>query len=301
VPNFLATQLSAKALCVEGRYFESLGKHREALENYLTVLAMGRDYMSPGNTFISHLIGLAVTSVGTSQIRAEVATGKLSAPDLERCRARLDAIDKTYPPTLETFRSEELCRRWDIERIRKDGNAESLITELKLAPEQAAEFRQAAKDIDRVEADHERIWDFILQNAETPWWKQGQEETRKELEGLVKASHPLVANSILNFQEAGARWCTTRAGLRLARVATALEIYKAANGKYPASLDALTPAQVGTEPPIDPFSGKPLRYRLDGDRYALWSIGPDSADNAGETIYDPTNGTMSQGDIILRR
>jgi hypothetical protein len=307
VPNFLATQLSAKALCVEGRYFESLAKHHEALENYLTAITMGRDYMSPGNTLISHLIGIAATSIATQQIRALVTTGKLSPADLERCRTRLDAIDKTYPPIAEAFRSEELCRGWDIKRIRKDGNAESLITEFKLPPEQAAELRQVAKDIDRFEADHKRIWDFILWCAETPWWKLNWEESRKELERLVNASHPLVVpansmgSSIWNIQEPNARWCTAKAGLRLARVASGLEMYKLVHGRYPDSLDALTPTQIGNEPPVDPFTGKSLRYRLDGDRYAMWSLGPDSADNAAETIYDPTNGTVSQGDIILRR
>jgi uncharacterized protein (UPF0335 family) len=301
VPNFLAAQTSAKALCVEGRYLESLGKQREALENYLTVTAMGRDYMSPGNSLISPLVGVAVISVGTGQIRALVTTGKLRPADLERCRTRLEAIDKDYPSFADAFRVESLHIRWWIDRIRKDGNAEGLIAESRMPPEMATELRQAVKDIDRIEVDHKKIWDHIVRNAETPWWQRNRAEYEKELERIRAESHPFLQSAIPNFLEADTRRCSALAGLRLARVATGLEIYKAANGKYPASLAALTPAQIGNEPPVDPFSGKSFHYRLDGDRYALWSIGPDSADNAAETIYDPTNGTMSQGDIILRR
>ena len=300
VPNFLAAQLGAKALCLEGRYLESLGKHREALEDYLTALTMGRDYMSPGNSLISPLVGVAVISVGTGQIRALVTAGKLAPADLERCRTRLEAIDKDYPSFADAFRVESLHIRWWIDRIRKDGNAEGLIAESKMPPETATELRQAVKDIDRIEADHKKLWDTIVRNEETPWWKQNREEYNKELERIHAASHPLVAKTVPNFLEAGTRGWTARAGLRLARVATGLEIYKLQNGRYPDSLDALTPAQIGAEPPVDPFAGKSFRYRLDGDRYAMWSLGPDSADNAAETIYDPTNGTMSQGDIILK-
>jgi len=46
----------------------------------------------------------------------------------------------------------------------------------------------------------------------------------------------------------------------------------------------------------DPFSGKPFLFSNEGVPY---SIGPDFQDNRGLIIYDPTNGMVSKGDILL--
>ncbi len=53
------------------------------------------------------------------------------------------------------------------------------------------------------------------------------------------------------------------------------------------------------KPPADPFSGKSLRYRPDKDRYVIWSVGPDGGDDMGKIAYDPTNGTLSSGDLVF--
>lgn len=40
--------------------------------------------------------------------------------------------------------------------------------------------------------------------------------------------------------------------------------------------------------PQDPFAeDAPLRYRIEGDRYVLYSIGPDGMDDGGTAIFDP--------------
>jgi hypothetical protein len=47
---------------------------------------------------------------------------------------------------------------------------------------------------------------------------------------------------------------------------------------------------------IDPFTGDALRTDSAGDPY---SVGPDCTDDSGCVTYDPTNGTLSRGDITL--
>lgn len=51
--------------------------------------------------------------------------------------------------------------------------------------------------------------------------------------------------------------------------------------------------------PIDPFSGVPLRAAEYDEGLRLYSIGPDETDNGGAISYDPSNGTISPGDIVL--
>jgi hypothetical protein len=54
-----------------------------------------------------------------------------------------------------------------------------------------------------------------------------------------------------------------------------LLLYRARNGKFPAKLTGL-----GTLP-RDPFGGRGLRYRKQGDGFVLYSVGPDLKDNKG--------------------
>lgn len=45
----------------------------------------------------------------------------------------------------------------------------------------------------------------------------------------------------------------------------------------------------------DPFSGQPLRRSPAG---TVYSVGPDRRDDSLAVIYDPSNGTMSTGDVL---
>ncbi|HEY1173188.1 MAG TPA: hypothetical protein VGH19_17600 [Verrucomicrobiae bacterium] len=74
-----------------------------------------------------------------------------------------------------------------------------------------------------------------------------------------------------SLEKAGERHVTTIAQLRLARLALILQ-----SGPHPESLSALN------EIPLDPFDGKPLRYRRTETGFMIWSIGPDGIDQGGK-------------------
>jgi hypothetical protein len=59
---------------------------------------------------------------------------------------------------------------------------------------------------------------------------------------------------------------------RTARIAVAVEEFRGDTGHTPASLAELVPKYLGAVP-IDPFNGEPLKYRLDGDSYTVYSVG----------------------------
>jgi hypothetical protein len=72
-------------------------------------------------------------------------------------------------------------------------------------------------------------------------------------------------------------------------LAVALAAYRQEHGKYPAALAELPNA---AKLPRDPFTGtgaggpeneQPFHYRLVGDGFVLWSVGPDGKDGA-ETL-----------------
>jgi hypothetical protein len=70
------------------------------------------------------------------------------------------------------------------------------------------------------------------------------------------------------------------AGVDCARVALGIERYRLAKGSLPKVLDDLVPQYID-KAPIDPFDGKPLRYKLTEPGYIVYSIGADGTDEGG--------------------
>jgi len=92
----------------------------------------------------------------------------------------------------------------------------------------------------------------------------------------------------------------------LQTTATALEAFYVDNSRYPETLDhLLSPIQYLASTPRDPFSKdgqEPLVFTLldEGKAYSIYSMGPDRVDNLGLVSYDPTNGTVSAGDMVRK-
>jgi hypothetical protein len=57
-------------------------------------------------------------------------------------------------------------------------------------------------------------------------------------------------------------------------------VYRKTQGAWPSSLDALVPEYL-TNVPLDPFDGKPLRFRKLPDGIVIYSIGLDKQDDGG--------------------
>ena len=79
--------------------------------------------------------------------------------------------------------------------------------------------------------------------------------------------------------------------------AAALKRYHMRHKKYPSSLDELVPEFVARTP-IDWMDGKPLRYRLDGSQFVLWSVGPNGRDDRGTSKSTPNFSWMFGPDDV---
>ena len=71
------------------------------------------------------------------------------------------------------------------------------------------------------------------------------------------------------------------AGSLCARGALAVERHRLATGQIPQTLDELVPSFMPSVP-LDPFDGKPLRFRHLDQGYVVYSVGQDLTDNQGE-------------------
>jgi len=133
-----------------------------------------------------------------------------------------------------------------------------------------------------------------------------QEEPRLQpyemLAGEMGGGHAFISDTLLewivagvavpNFLEAETRAKIATARLAMLKAACALKSQKL-QGPYAQGLD---PAAL----PEDPFvPAQKLRSRAEGGAAIFYSLGPDQQDQQGAVAYDPTNGTLSAGDVIL--
>jgi hypothetical protein len=63
-------------------------------------------------------------------------------------------------------------------------------------------------------------------------------------------------------------------------IGLALELYHREHGKWPESLNELSPKYLPTLP-ADPITGKPLHYKIVGDQPIVYSVGVDGDDDGG--------------------
>jgi hypothetical protein len=80
---------------------------------------------------------------------------------------------------------------------------------------------------------------------------------------------------------------------RLSRLGLAATAYRLKHGKFPASLEAMTP-EFMPRIPADPFDGKPMRMKMDGTDLLIYSIGFNLKDDGGN-VPD-----SFQDDIVFR-
>jgi len=87
----------------------------------------------------------------------------------------------------------------------------------------------------------------------------------------------------------------------LLMVTLALRAYHLEHGAYPPTLAALTPGYLRAVPD-DPFAlSGALRYKRQGARYILYSVGPDGKDDGGAAIFDRTKPAPTSSDGSDRR
>lgn len=94
---------------------------------------------------------------------------------------------------------------------------------------------------------------------------------------------------------------TSFAMLEALRVAAAVRAQQARTGKLPTEIATLAPEFL-EELPSDPFmKDRPISYRIRSPREAIaYSYGPDLTDDYAAFAYDPTNGVISTGDVLVR-
>lgn len=98
--------------------------------------------------------------------------------------------------------------------------------------------------------------------------------------GQLRMYQPLTSTLMPSFSRAFDLNTRLEAQSRAARTGLAAERYRLDTGRFPPSLEALTPRYL-QQVPLDPFDDQPLRYKLDEPGVVIYSVGEDLKDDGG--------------------
>jgi len=246
----------ARCAADAGFLAEVEGKPDEAADMYLACIRMGSQVRTGGPLIVS-LVGIAVTSMGQSQLDGLIANTPPSDAALRRiieeCRSA-----ETAP--------NEIAESWEREaafgKAIMRSNPELYASPLRkptLAGYEAFAASLARRDVDLFQA---KARDAML---------------KRDLGGS-----PLLSLLAPAFGRWAEELGTLDVRLRETQIRAGIALYrKQHGGRPPQSLEVLSPAFLPNESLIDPFSRNDFRYSGAPDGWRLWSVGPDNVDDGG--------------------
>ncbi|MFZ2055280.1 MAG: hypothetical protein WAU81_13925 [Candidatus Aminicenantales bacterium] len=118
-----------------------------------------------------------------------------------------------------------------------------------------------------------------------------REKTQEPMPWYIKLSLLRLAD----FQAPSLKEATLEALMLATKAGLACKIFRNQTGRYPENLASLVP-EILNEVPIDPFTGKPLVYRLQDDGVIIYSIGSNEKDDGGQGTWQITQLVMEKDD-----
>jgi hypothetical protein len=290
-----STRAVATLLQYDALHLAQTGKHAEALRSCRAILNAGRS-LDDEPLVISQLIRIACVYVAASSAEQVLALGEPPVEELVALQ-QLAELEERHASIAVGYRGERAL----LHRV-FTGIAEDRIDMRDMPVEKGADMafreRWARWTLRRqARAEHPRMLKMltrIVDVARLPTHEQATAEgkIRAELNALPDAS--LIRTFLPGLTSLGDAGRRKVAYMRCVKTMMALERYRRDRGTWPVTLDELAPGLLKAVP-LDPFDGKPLRYKRLADGVLVYSVGTDGVDNGG--IIDRTRFNSPGTDI----
>jgi hypothetical protein len=257
---------------------------------------MGR-LLTHGATLVERLVGVGCESAGLATIQKAATEGWLSATDVEAIGADLRG-GPAVSPFAESVDMGERCFMLEFLQAAAIHGTGQAVKQLQMMGGPAQNGGMAMPTLETPEKD----WNAALRKVN--WWydRLGDAERRATFlerraamaevsrdisalkaryDGWRSAFAPLEDRALVMLLPSLERVVVTEARVQadraLTETALALSAHGSKVGRFPATLKELVPTFL-TEEPVDPFTGRPLVYRLEGKGYVLLSVGEDGVE-----------------------
>lgn len=258
------------------------GDYRDALNRIERVNRLA-DQMRNGGATIHYLVGVALNSIIFAPLREELPRLRNRAT-LERIVQIAQRYETARVPLWKAIEEEKYFILSVYDKLARGELDLSTLTADK--PSAPTTRGGMAPFVNLALPEFRRMMHANIEELKKPHHERDEKVLDAEPRQLLNAIlYPVFAR--ISHKEA-----QEIAVLRLVGCAAAIRLYKQRTGKYPASLDAL---QLG-EMIIDPFTGKPFRYRVEPNRgFLLYSVGENRIDDGGFAPYN--GGPEPRGDL----
>jgi hypothetical protein len=272
-----------------------------AFESRLTGLQLGAA-IARDAPHIHFLTGIATSAVARADIGKVVA--KLDAAQIRAGLEKLRQIDASHPTLISSLRVEqEIVTRLSLQTLEQTRNSAEA-RDFMASPEGKREMAKHPEMRAWAELTPDTLKTQIAAGFDAVIAHESKAYSLSRKGAFPSSGNPLVEVTMDIFRSPGGRFSYERHRVQSLLLQSALELraIKLETGAYPVTFEA----------PIDPFSnGKPLVYAREGDKYRLYSVGPDGRDDGGSEIQtletDPDTGitkvserlqATSYGDIL---
>jgi hypothetical protein len=250
-------------------------------------------------TLISGLVRIALHARAIVSLQRTLAQGEPPPDDLARFQALLDT-NAAEPVLTNAMRGERALLDRAL-RAARDGTGPSIRDHVKrlgfLRPAWSTGWKWADDrlegfrfqlPLERLPDEHAAVLTFlteVIAISKRPVHEHGVliaalQTTLPQRPFLTNAFAPGVAKVFDAHRKVHAQTLTAVAAL-------AAERFRHAHGRWPRSLNELTPAFL-REVPLDPYTGRPLLFKPLPDGVVIYSVYRDLNDDGGSTLSGPT-------------
>jgi hypothetical protein len=322
LPNLQEYKKLAHLFCWDAFAQAEKGDTKTAMDNLIEVYNFGRHIrMQNGSVIVEQLTGFGIESMACQCMIRLLSEYAVDVNVLASAQKRFAAIRMQENFTVD-FQSERLLLYDEIQRCYAHG---------RIGKDHL--YMQRLEELN-FNIEWEKL--FTTKGAKTGVWvlfaHPGREDTfnsanqlyalyeelaittpatsRTKLSKLQQQAEKIIeGNVILSLlvpaveQVCEYSW-QTRTSCLAANTIMSLYRYKNEKYRYPATLEVLVDERYLEKIPIDPYSNKPLIYRLDDDNFTLYSIGPDFKDDGGRAGERSRKGKLdfwaqNGGDVVF--
>jgi len=300
-PHFSRFREFARLLCAEGLWRKRQGDMDGAVESIMTALKLVRR-MGDEPTLIGFLVQGAIFAITINGLQRILEDADVSPQAYRALMAELKAwdIDRDFVRALQGERVFSIVAcRWaqkaSLRELQELMNENTGTNQINLALWLSGKRTFIARNELVMLRYHEAL--ISLARKGTPYDWASLERLEEQWQKEVKFDRPAPSlrlgaakltwddkelAKVLFFTWSGVmhKAADFHALQRLGQVAVALRLYRHEHGRYPETLEELVPKYLPSLP-VDPFDGKPLRYKRLAKGFKVWSVGWDMKDDGG--------------------
>lgn len=249
------------------------GDWPEYVDAYESCLALGR--MNSRQPFlIARLVAVAISALANVRLRETLAAHELDEPTLLALIAALERQTSDWPSPAVQVEGERLMMLDTVQRTHTDngrGDGRLIITEAdrlnmnvsgampktnwRIKNVLSIYMPRKRETVDTANAIYDH---YAALAAQEPSQRTDRAAARATVTAAADKNRILamLTPAIDKYLESIDRF---NADLRVTRLVLAAHLYRARHGSFPASLDALVPAEIPAVP-LDPWTGKPIAF-----------------------------------------